>query len=102
MKSHEAALGHGEDEVQVFEVAALGLLDEEEDEDEGEYVEGAEEGEGAAVVEAGDDAARVSERWILGLGGIKGRGGLLWEEDGEKASKEEVGRDGPRGALLCQ
>lgn len=50
------ALGDGEDEVQVLERATLGLLHQGEDEGQGDEVEAREEGEGAAVVEVGDDA----------------------------------------------
>lgn len=57
--THKVALAHGEDEVEVLEGPELGLLDEEEDEGEGEEVEGGEEAEGADVVEAGVYAGKA-------------------------------------------
>ena len=52
LEAHEAALRNGEDEVEVLKTAALGLLDEKEDEDEGDDVEARKEAEGACVSKA--------------------------------------------------
>lgn len=79
LEGHEAALGDGKDEIEVFEGAALGFLDEEEDEDEGDDVETGEEAKGASVTET---------NFIVADG---------WIEHREKAGKEEVDGDGPGG-----
>lgn len=80
LEGHEAALGDGEDEIEIFEGAAFGFFDKEEDEDEGDDVEAGEETEGSAVTET---SFFVADRGV---------------ENGEKAGEKEVDRDGPGGA----
>lgn len=77
LEGHEATLGDGEDEIEIFEGAALGFFDEEEHEDEGEDIETGEQPERAAIAQT---AFSVADRRV---------------ENREQTGEEEVDGNGP-------